>query len=516
MHVTYGKLMRSITKEKIFKGLLAYGLFSDKLPDVFDCGEFYNFCKNNKITFKEVASDYVIFDIVRNINIPRQLGIPTPFSHYFLCKCIADNWDNIVEHFDMCTKNNSHKVSRVHVRNQERSEKIFEMNYKPWKLDGTPSDDLIIGESVVVHTDIASCFNSIYTHAIPWAIIGKANEKSNLKSKNNNLWYDDIDRCCRNTTYGETHGILIGPVTSNVISEIVLVRIDKCLVDKGYRFIRSIDDYECYAENEIRAQEFIRDLSCELRKYNLQLNHKKTKIEKLPQAAVEHWVRKLQGISFFDSNGYVTYNRVKSYLDYAVELSQLHEVNLAIVFYAIKALAGAKDKMSKNAREYVIKDVMHLAYIYPYLLPCMGEFVFDTYVCSLEMIKKYIGLFFREDSKMVHYEPLWISIFYSLEYGFEIDGLNNRWDYYMTIDDVILKLFMWLYAKRYCKKEFCKGLRDEARKIAVTDYERYWIFIYEVLDIDDFNKIGNGGSVKLDNWKLLKEKGISFLKENFR
>lgn len=43
--------------------------------------------------------------------------------------------------------------------------------------------------------------------------------------------------------HGETHGILIGPHSSNILSEIILTVVDRKLYEKHYRYVRAIDDY---------------------------------------------------------------------------------------------------------------------------------------------------------------------------------------------------------------------------------------------------------------------------------
>lgn len=58
------------------------------------------------------------------------------------------------------------------------------MNYDDWRNAGSPKDDLLIGKRFVVKADISTFFPSIYTHSIPWALVGKAVAKQNRsKSK---------------------------------------------------------------------------------------------------------------------------------------------------------------------------------------------------------------------------------------------------------------------------------------------------------------------------------------------
>ena len=76
---------------------------------------------------------------------------------------------------------------------------------------------------------------------------------------------------------GETHGFLIGPHTSNLLSEIILTAVDNKLVAAGWKYIRHIDDYTCHVLSYEKAQEFLIDLRSCLREYDLSLNHKKSK-----------------------------------------------------------------------------------------------------------------------------------------------------------------------------------------------------------------------------------------------
>ncbi|WP_240335307.1 RNA-directed DNA polymerase [Paraliobacillus sediminis] len=121
------------------------------------------------------------------------------------------------------------------------------MSYKDFERDGTPELDLIIGKKYLVNADISTCFPSIYTHSISWALVGKNVAKSNRGNKN--VWYNELDFSVRNTSNGETQGILIGPHSSNILSEILLTSIDFELSNKGWKYIRNIDDYTCYVTN---------------------------------------------------------------------------------------------------------------------------------------------------------------------------------------------------------------------------------------------------------------------------
>ena len=76
---------------------------------------------------------------MRNIGIPRIMGIPTPFKYQRMCLELKTNWRLIKKHFHEQTDNQDYRISRIHIRKENKSKRIFEMNYKNWKLDGNPS-----------------------------------------------------------------------------------------------------------------------------------------------------------------------------------------------------------------------------------------------------------------------------------------------------------------------------------------------------------------------------------------
>ena len=96
--------------------------------------------------------------------------------------------------------------------------------------------------------DVQSCFDSIYTHSISWAIGGgKTSFKENFKRRDysfGGVW----DELMREMNYNETNGIVIGPEFSRLFAEVILQHIDKrvdtSLSDKhGFKFNK---DYVCY------------------------------------------------------------------------------------------------------------------------------------------------------------------------------------------------------------------------------------------------------------------------------
>ena len=102
---TYVNYMEEISKEELFKGLLGYGIFADKLPPMFSSKEFYDYCISHlPLTYCKIPHDYVRYNTMRNTGIMRPLGIPNPFAYAYLCKFLFEHWDtDLIPYFQLKT-----------------------------------------------------------------------------------------------------------------------------------------------------------------------------------------------------------------------------------------------------------------------------------------------------------------------------------------------------------------------------------------------------------------------------
>lgn len=438
---TYSTYMSEINADILYERLLGAGMFSSKIPPFLSPKEFAELCVSKPTSFCVKQYDYVRYDSMRNTGFPRQLGIPTPFAYEKLCATLKKSWSEIQNHYSNKTSNQSYVVSRLHIQLRDGVESLFEMNYDDWKNAGSPEDDLLLGARYIVKADISTCYPSIYTHAIPWALVGKDEAKERQKSK---TWFNDIDKYCRYTKNNETHGILIGPHSSNILSEILLTSIDYNLCEKGYKYVRHIDDYTCYVENREKADAFIRDLIDELSFYDFSLNHKKTKVIKLPMASDDYWRKELNAFDLVTSYGQVNYKMVESYLELAVKLMKENNDNAAILNYAIKTLSG--HEITENGKKLFNDMVMHYAIIYPYLVGILETYLFDKTNTDVIHIKKFSDLLFSDGIKTRNYEQSCYAIYFALKYDFELNDLDAK--IIIESDSCILKLLGFLYFKK--------------------------------------------------------------------
>ena len=362
------------------------------------------------------------------------------------------------------------------INHQIDKEQLFDMGHSDYKEDDDPLLKFKIGARFQAHADISNCFGSIYTHSLTWAIAGKAN----AKIKRNGFWYNDLDALLMNTNNGETHGILIGAHAYNLVSEIVLVVIDYHLVKRGYKFIRHIDDYTCLTESYETAENFLADLSNQLRKYGLILNGKKVSIKDLPATRNPSWIVDISNHPASLLN-YLNYNVMVSYLDFLLSLLKKNDDDATILNYGIKVITGKQ--ASKNAVEYLVNTVHHLVILYPYLVSILENQLFERYEVTTSTIKSIADNLLVYGTKRNSYELVAYSIYFSLKYDFEFEINSTLLEKIGNLDDYLTLLLAYLYDKKKygARSKVIKQHKAVAEHLYDNNEDDYWLYYYEVL-----------------------------------
>lgn len=500
---SYFDYMNELSPSDLIDGLLGYGLFAEKIPPVFSSKDFCDhYKKGTKLSPEKPKCDYIRYESMRCICVPRPLSIPNPFAYADLCMSLKSHWEELKSYFSTITSNQKYKNSRIHIRKLKNRDSIFEMNYKNFSSDGNPQDELIRFSRYKVSADISSCFPSIYTHAIPWAVKGKAASKIDTSH-----WSDELDEKCRNTKYGETSGILIGPHASNVISEIILCRIDEALVNEGFTYFRCIDDYTCYCSSMEEAEYFISSLNKQLKLFELSMNHKKTRITTLPDTSETDWIIRLNSVYFgntynADKKQVVPLSILKTYLDIAVRATI--EGNDAVPLnYAIKVLSSKY--LGTKAKEYYINRLKHLVFSYPYLAPLMNDYVFNPFSVPLPDIIELANAMYKYGFEHDAFEASSYALYWAIVHEVQIDVKAEN-EVFATKDCVFM-LLSFIYSKQNkMGKVILNNYKIEAERLLNSELDRYWLFVYEVIP-----------QTKLKgSYKNLKRNKISFIKKEIR
>lgn len=150
--------------------------------------------------------------------------------------------------------------------------------------------------NALLKLDISKCFDSIYTHSLAWALIGKDQTKESLDQDSKCLdknFAGIFDRFMQSANYRETNGIIIGPEFSRIFAELILQHIDKGLSikleekyglvnKKDYEIFRYVDDYFIFYNDEYTRDTIQEELQVYLREYKLSLNSTKAETYKKP------------------------------------------------------------------------------------------------------------------------------------------------------------------------------------------------------------------------------------------
>jgi hypothetical protein len=522
------------TKEKlspddVLVGLLDHGLFAEKIPPCFTTKGLSDFVSSSMGTLlneidentlkKEIdkrAHDFMRYEALRDSNIPRHMGVPHPEAYAVQTLAIVKNWQVIATH---CNKPRQ-VFSRIHVRHVGDG-RIFEMNYKGNEqfIQEEDEQQWMTGAQYLVEADIATCYPSIYTHSIPWALNDKpaAKKSSSLTVLPGNL----LDKCTQNTRDRQTNGLLIGPHASNIISEIILTQIDADLQAKGHHKVkRHVDDYRYYASTYDDAEKFIKDLGLALRAYEMSLNEKKTKIMPLPSPSDANWVQVLKRHPLpIDQE--VKFSDIRSFLDRALTCAQAIGKSTPLN-YAIKVLAKSHSnrdpsdsnqapprKLNERAKRMYAQETMNLALAYPYLVPLLDEYVFTPYwlpdlknkICEFTTALVSLGI------RKLYPDAIAHAIFLALKYDLVLGLKDEQLMEVIALDDCIANVLLLEYAKLQSRTKLKSAVNKRAKDLMNSDQrdkDKHWLLIYQVWTQKELSGNGQGFLANL------KGQGFSF------
>ncbi|WJX08198.1 RNA-directed DNA polymerase [Bacillus cereus] len=199
--------------------------------------------------------------IYKNEDERRIYKLPNFYSYISLCENLIKNKDIYIEILSSSDKSLSNK--------------FYSSSFLKGKIK---KEESRIGKKYVFKTDIQNFFPSIYTHSIPWILVGKLVAKKNKGEKSE--YYNQLDSFIQRCQRGETHGIPTGSFVSRLIAEIYLCKLDSNL--EKYSYLRYVDDFEFAYNDESEKVEFYKDLNKELNNLNLKVKVEKNQIDSFP------------------------------------------------------------------------------------------------------------------------------------------------------------------------------------------------------------------------------------------
>jgi hypothetical protein len=214
------------------------------------------------------------------------------------------SWNLVQDHFKACAANpNIECVSHPVVSTSKQRDKAAQV--LSWWLEMEQrSLELSLEYGHVIHTDVADCYGSIYTHTIAWALHGKALAKSKAGKADKTLLGNVLDRLISASRHGQTNGIPQGSNMTNLIAEMVLGYADqeltKAIEKEGitdYKILRYRDDYRVFSNNPAHSERITKLLAEVLRDLGMKLSPDKTAVsDRIIQSSIKEdklfWIGK--------------------------------------------------------------------------------------------------------------------------------------------------------------------------------------------------------------------------------
>ncbi|MCF5892166.1 RNA-directed DNA polymerase [Aeromonas veronii] len=335
--------------------------------------------------------DAVVYLSTRFNNAPRELSLVHPKAYSSLVTHIVSNWDKIKfiqENSNSIIKPEQHQDGRVLVMNYEdpidKSRRILTYGF---------------GKRFLVKADISNCFNSIYSHAISWGLVGIPEAKAAKNKKEE--WFNKYDYYQRSCKRQETQGVPIGPGTSNVALESILYRVDSALRDKGFEFSRYVDDYECYCKDDSQAQYFINTLRNELYRYKFSLNSHKTKIIPLPSPDGEEWIMELMASlprrlsNAMEGEPELSTYESTSFINRAIKINNDYPDGSVLKY----ALSTIMPFISNGAAYDLYVQTLTLAWHYPILIPYLEPLINKSGL-TFQSVEKNLNALIMENCQL--------------------------------------------------------------------------------------------------------------------
>lgn len=427
----------------------------------------------------------------------RIMAVPHIATYVMLAKEIENNKLVIMGELLSNTNSYSNEIRPYEIDSYDIKSNFFK-NY----LDRTKFS---LGFKYLLKVDISKCYENIYTHSITWALLGKEKAKKEHNKKKDSqskdfIKFDQIDARVRAINNNETKGIPTGPLTSRIISEIVLMGIDNEIRKMNPYFKRFVDDYNFYFRSKAEAEAFIPRLQKVLYEYKLHLNSEKTEILRYPYS-VNHNLSYELGNYDFNKYGYV---------NFIERFNELFIVgNKGALKFGLKVLKS--ECVPEKEKEMVFAHLINLMVSYPnlseYIYSIMIKNDFDFDEKTTDVLNEVLKVSITNNH---HIEVIWLLTF-MMKFDVEIHKNNIE----KTIEELevfstILVLDYIFEFELYNDAEIKENLKDLRVKLKDESiYGEKWMLIYEA----NYNSWIKGIKGKLKECKLLEryyDKGKSF------
>lgn len=146
-------------------------------------------------------------------------------------------------------------------------------------------------------------------------------------------------------------------------------------------------------------------------------------------------------------------------------------------------------------------------YQYPYLVHWVDEYLFERFNVSSDEIKRFCSSIYDVGIRSKVYEacdyPMYWGIKYKIKFSdkYALDSIESGDCMFMVMALIFARISQDAKSENELKKH-ALDLLDESTE----NMHLYWLFMYEALDKEDIID---------ENFKRLKKKGISFIRDEY-
>ncbi len=460
----------------------------------------------------------------------RNIYLPNPVSYINLVNTLF-NENTIIDSLIQKIENNPYSHSKLLYEDN-----LFNIPIKEHRSNYIKSQNekmvLSIGKHYCIKYDLEKFYDGIYTHYIPAGLYGyekainmyRGNENKTAEYK----YLEKVDKATRMMNSNETKGIITGPFTSRIISELIQSQIDLEIVQQidNPTLRRYVDDAVIYCNTLDEADRNLEKIKKIYDKYKLSIKLEKTSISSFPF------------IDFSQIKDLININRVKK-----INNNKMYFANKNDLF---KSIQKAEDELKYYNRKGALK------YLFKTLSKQKNEYVEDlrkkeknasifyliNYMIKYPQYSKYITKILNENltnienAKNIIIDTLkqtidneqYIATLYVLDIIFNnniyipkkiIEGIINEENYVSEIvKGVILEYICTHNVKLYNSliENFKKKLFNNTNKVDFkTDnwLAKYILYYYNFINDSDIDQ-----DIYYNYFKIWKDNKFRFIKIN--
>lgn len=358
------------------------------------------------------SSQCADFSISKGKLARRVLRLPNPKHYLTVSELISNNWESYQSLFESSPFSMSFPVEVA--ENPKRAVKTFSSGVPILRNEILKRS---VRKLIQVKIDISKFYPTIYTHTIPWSILGKESAKRLFKLSKaelaalidagdsgaiNYINADKLDTAIRACQDRQSIGVPIGPDTSHIIAELIACRIDNIIQERfndlDIEAVRFYDDYYIFVNTFDEADKVIKGLQLILNEYQLEINDKKVEISEYPFPFENDWVTQLNQFEFKGTN---KQNSLKHYFSLLWDIGAKHKSRTDWVFkYALRTFEYRTVEIDRNSWELFENLLFKTSLIQPAILDITTRILlsYREYLNEESLIK--IGILVRDIIKI--------------------------------------------------------------------------------------------------------------------